>query len=80
MTIKNIRVINNPPHFTEGDVNQAGKVFSQIIPKHKRFNVYFYRLLLFPNNLALLGTSMEMIGKRIMTRWIWKTNNADVAS
>lgn len=57
MTIKNIRVINNPPHFTEGDVNQAGKVFSQIIPKHKRFNVYFYRLLLFPNNLVLLETS-----------------------
>lgn len=61
MTIKNIRVINNPPHFTEEDVNQARKVFSQIIPQHKQFNVYFYRLLLFPNNLALLGTSdMEL--------------------
>ncbi|MBI2600404.1 hypothetical protein HYW42_00460 [Candidatus Daviesbacteria bacterium] len=61
MTIKNVRVINNPPHFEEEDVNQARKVFSQIIPQHKQFNVYFYRLLLFPNNLALLGTSdMEL--------------------
>lgn len=57
MTIKNIRVINNPPHFTAEDVEKARKVFSQIIPKHKQFNVYFYRLLLFPNNLALIGTT-----------------------
>lgn len=57
MTIKNIRVINNPPHFTAEDIEKAKKVFSQIIPKHKQFSVYFYRLLLFPNNLALIGTT-----------------------
>lgn len=57
MTIKNIRVINYPPRFTEEDVKKARKVFSQIIPKHKQFNVYFYRLLLFPNNVALIGTT-----------------------
>lgn len=57
MTIKNIRVINNPPHFTAEDVEKARKVFPQIIPKHKQFNVYFYKLLLFPNNLALIGTT-----------------------
>lgn len=57
MTIKNIRVINNPAHFTAEDIKKARKVFSHIIPKHKQFNVYFYRLLLFPNNLALIGTT-----------------------
>lgn len=57
MTIKNICVINNPPHFTKENVNKARKVFSQIISTHKQFNVYFYKLLLFPNNLALIGTT-----------------------
>lgn len=57
MTIKNIRVINNPPHFTSENIEKARKIFSEIIPKHSKFKVYFYRLLLFPNNLALIGTT-----------------------
>jgi 2'-5' RNA ligase len=57
MTIKNIRVINNPPHFTEDDKIRAEKLLSEIVPHHKQFNVYFYRLLLFQNNLALVGTT-----------------------
>lgn len=57
MTIKNIRVINDPLHFTNYDIEKADKVFSRIIQLHKKFKVYFYRLLLFPNNLALIGTT-----------------------
>lgn len=57
MTIKNIRVINDPPHFTSEDIAKGENVFSKIIPRHQKFNVYFYRLLLFPNNLALMGTT-----------------------
>lgn len=57
LTIKNIRVINDPPRFTEQDINTALKVFSQVIPKHKAYRTYFYRLLLFPANLALVGTT-----------------------
>ena len=57
LTIKNIRVINDPPHFTTEDIKKAEKVFSRIVPKHSKFKVYFYRLLLFPNNLALIGTT-----------------------
>lgn len=57
MTIKNIRVINDPPHFTEDDKEKAKEIFSSTIPQHKKFKVYFYRLLLFPNNLALIGTT-----------------------
>jgi hypothetical protein len=59
MTVKNIRVINDPPHFTDEDIEKAKKVFSEIIPKHKKYSVYFYRLLLFPMNLALIGTTDE---------------------
>ena len=57
MSIKNVRVINYPPHFTQEDINRAKQVFESVIPRHKKFNVYFYRLLLFPNNLALVGTT-----------------------
>lgn len=57
MTIKNIRVINSPPRFNEEDIEKAREVFSRLIPNHKKFNVYFFKLLLFPNNLALIGTT-----------------------
>ncbi len=57
MTIKNIRVINDPPHFTQEDIKKSKKVFAFAIPQHKKFQVYFYRLLLFPNNIALIGTT-----------------------
>lgn len=57
ITIKNIRVINDPPHFTDEDIQKAKAVFASVIPRHKKFRVYFYRLLLFPNNLALVGTT-----------------------
>lgn len=57
LTIKNVRVINDPPHFTEEDVQRVKQVFSETIPSHKKFKIYFYRLLLFPNNLALIGTT-----------------------
>jgi hypothetical protein len=57
MTIKNIRVINDPPNFTKEDIGKAEQVFESIVPHHKQFNVYFYRLLLFSNNLALIGTT-----------------------
>lgn len=57
MTIKNIRVINNPPRFNEEDVRKAKEVFSRSIPNHKKFNVYFFKLLLFPNSLTLMGTT-----------------------
>ena len=57
MSIKNVRVINDPPHFVDEDISRATQVFESVIPRHKKFNVYFYRLLLFPNNLALVGTT-----------------------
>ncbi len=57
LTIKNIRVINDPPNFNQKDVEKAQQIFGEVISKHKKFKIYFYRLLLFPNNLALVGTT-----------------------
>jgi 2'-5' RNA ligase len=38
-------------------VETAKKVFAEIVPRHQAFQVYYYRLLLFPYNLALIGTT-----------------------
>lgn len=57
MTIKNIRVASDPPTFSDEDEVKAQKVFAAALPNHKKFQVYFYRLLLFPNNLSLIGTT-----------------------
>ncbi len=65
MTIKNVRVINHPPHFNDEDVQKATHVFNNVIPQHHKFNVYFYRLLLFPNNVSLIGTTDEELDKII---------------
>ncbi|HCR81415.1 MAG: hypothetical protein UY13_C0002G0427 [Candidatus Pacebacteria bacterium GW2011_GWB1_47_8] len=65
MTVKNIRVVNDPPHFNEEDIGTAVKIFSEVIPQHKKFKAYFYRLLLFPNNLTLIGTTDEELDRII---------------
>ena len=57
ITIKNIGVIHDPPNFTPKNIKNVQKIFSETIPHHKKFKVFFYRLLLFSNNLALMGTT-----------------------
>jgi len=57
LTIKNVRVINNPPNFSTKDEQTAISVFSSVIPKHKIFQIYYYRLLVLPTSLALVGTT-----------------------
>jgi 2'-5' RNA ligase len=54
ITIKNIRTINNPPNFTKDDVEKAKQIFSEVIPKHKKFNIYFHKLTILPNSLSLM--------------------------
>ena len=65
-TVKNIRVINDPPHFSEKDIQKAISIFAETIPTHTCFTVYFYRLLLFPNNLALVGTTDKKLDNLIL--------------
>lgn len=66
ITIKNIRVINDPPHFNDKDIETAKKIFSEVIPKHHKFNAYYFRFMLFQNNLALVGTTDEEYGRIIL--------------
>ncbi len=57
LTVKSVRVIHNPPHFNDENIAKAKKVFEEVVSHYHQFRVYFYRLLLFPNNLALMGTT-----------------------
>lgn len=57
ISLKNVRVVNDPPHFSPADVETAQNVFSKTVPGHKRFRAFFYRLILFPNNIGLVGTT-----------------------
>lgn len=65
MTIKNVRTISNPPLFKNQDVETVKQVFDQVMPQHQAFKAYYYRLLLFPYNLALIGTTDEELDKII---------------
>jgi 2'-5' RNA ligase len=65
LTIKNIRVINNPPNFTSTDIETAKKTLNKVIPNCVKFNIYPYRLLLFKNNLALMSTTDEELDRII---------------
>jgi 2'-5' RNA ligase len=66
LTIKNVRVINNPPRFTNHDIQTAIKVFSDVIPKHKQFEIYYFRLLAFSSNIALIGTTEPELDRIIL--------------
>lgn len=66
LTIKNIKVINDPPTFTNTDISQAIEIFNRVIIKHKRFTIYPYRLLLFKNNLALMSTTDDELDSIIL--------------
>lgn len=66
ITIKNIRTISDPPHFNERDIEKVREVFSRVVPKHHKFNAYYFKLMLFQNNLTLVGTTDEEYGKIIL--------------
>lgn len=67
MTIKSIKTAENPALFDSQTIKKAEKVFEEIIPEHKKFQVYFYRLLLFPLNIALIGTTDEELDTIALT-------------
>lgn len=57
LTIKNVRLINEPPTFNSNDIDKVKNVFEEVISKFHTFKTYFYRLILFPASLALVGTT-----------------------
>jgi len=65
-TIKNVRTIANPPTFNEKDIQTVKEILEDVAPKYPPIEVFFYRLLLFPNNVSLIGTTSEHLDNIIL--------------
>lgn len=65
-TIKNIRVISDPPRFSNDDIQNAKEIFAKVVPLHKAFQAFFYRLVIFPGSLNLIGTTEEELNNLIL--------------
>ncbi|OGK62371.1 hypothetical protein A2334_02900 [Candidatus Roizmanbacteria bacterium RIFOXYB2_FULL_38_10] len=65
-TIKGIRVVNDPPRFDEKIKQTAKDVFARVVPFHHSFKVFLYKLIIFPHNLALVGTTEDKLDNLIL--------------
>jgi len=65
-TIKNIRIINNPPRFSNDDIEKAKEVFAKVVPAHKMFQGFFNKLIIFPGSLNLVGVTEEELNNLIL--------------
>ncbi len=61
ITIKNIRVTQNPPFFDEADIANVHTCFAAVLPRHRRFSFSFEELVVFPNSISLVGYSDESL-------------------
>ena len=57
ITITGIQKVSDPKTYSKQDIEKTELLFDKIIPQHKAFNVFFYKLVLLPTNLSLFGTS-----------------------
>jgi hypothetical protein len=65
-TIKNVRVIADPPRFSNEDIQNAKEIFARVVPMHKTFQAFFYRLIIFPGSLNLVGTTEEELNNLVL--------------
>lgn len=54
ITIQNIRVISDPPHFNEIDIAKAQQLLQNFIPAYEPFVFEFSGILLLPTSLAVI--------------------------
>jgi 2'-5' RNA ligase len=55
LTIKNVRVINDPPSFTETDVEKVNRLFAGLIPRHVPFSFSLEEVVAFATSVSLIG-------------------------
>jgi len=66
VTIQNVRNINEPPHFSEQDVEKVKIKFREIIPRHQRFSMSLKGLFQLPTSIALRGYTDEQLRALVM--------------
>ena len=65
LTIKNVRVIKNPPSFNEEDIRKVDKLFSELIPKFPKFEFSIEDVILWPTSIAVMGYCDETLQKLV---------------
>jgi hypothetical protein len=61
ITIKNVRTVHHPPHFTDADVGTCKRVFSEIVPRHPSFAFELRQVAVFPTSVSVIGYSDERL-------------------
>lgn len=61
LTIKNIRIVNDPPRFTETDVQKVDRLFTELIPQYPAFSYTLEELAAFPTSVSLIGYCDERL-------------------
>jgi|SRR3989339_678378 len=65
LTIKNVRVIKNPPSFNEEDIRKVDKLFSELIPKFPKFEFSIEDVILWPTSIAVMGYCGKTLQKLV---------------
>lgn len=55
ITIQNIRIIHNPPHFNQIEINKARQLLTDLIPKIKPFQFELVGLISLPTSIAIIA-------------------------
>jgi len=61
LTIKNVRVIKNPPSFSEEDMLKVDKLFTELIPKFPKFEFSVEDVVLWPTSIAVIAYCDETL-------------------
>lgn len=61
LTVKNIRIISDPPRFTDADVQKADRLFTELIPQHPMFSYALAELAAFTTSVSLIGYCDERL-------------------
>lgn len=62
ITINNVRIVNDPPHFNEEDIVKANQVFRNVLSKYKPFEFRLKRIMELKTSLAIGAFSEEIFG------------------
>lgn len=57
VSCSNIRVVNDPPHFTDDDIATAKQVVEEVAKRHQSVTVRYEKFLRLPTNLLAVATA-----------------------
>lgn len=66
LTIQNIRTVNLPLLFTDGDIEKVKTVFAKTIPKYQPFEFDLEGLFELPTGISIRGFTSEVLGNLVM--------------